>query len=122
MIAIGGVVLSDHLLLPGIKNIPLRAASIRTTLGGRVVHQSIAMSSGQELVLTDPGDGIGLFTGAQLDAINMYRGSASTVDFIHHLGAWRVIVEAVDVEQADGLADPTANDTYYGTITMRIME
>jgi hypothetical protein len=122
MISIGTVVLSDHLLLPGTKNMPLRAGSTRMTLGGRPVHQSIALAAGQELSLQDPGDGVGLFSGAQIDAINLYRGSAEIVDFIHHIGSWRVIVKTVEVEQIDGYADPIASDMYYGTITMIIME
>lgn len=123
MISIGTVVLSDHLLLPGVKNMSLRIGGpIRYTIGGRPVPQSIAKKAGQELSLQDPGDGVGLFSGAQIDAINLYRGSAEIVDFIHHIGSWRVIVKTVEVEQIDGYADPIASDMYYGTITMIIME
>ena len=120
MISIGSVILDDNLLLPGHKNIATRAGSTRTTLGGRAVHQSVALPNGQELVLTDPGE-YGLFTGDQVDAINAYKSSAEVVDFVHHLGSWRVIVDSVDVEQSDGLADPTGAHTYIGTITMIIM-
>ncbi|MFT5728748.1 MAG: hypothetical protein ACI8PB_002904 [Desulforhopalus sp.] len=120
MISIGVVVLSDHLLLPGVKNLASRAGSTRMTLGGRPVHQSIPIAAGQQLILTDPGE-YGLFTGDQLDAINLYKATGETVGFIHHLGSWRVIVDEVSVEQSDGLADPTGSHTYIGTITMTIM-
>jgi len=121
-VSIGGIVLSDHLFLPGLKNLPSRAMSARTTLGGRPVVQSIPLAAGQILELVDPGDGTGLFTGTQIDSINVFRASGNIVSFVHHLGTWKVIVEEVEVEQDDGYNDPINADTYIGTITMRIME
>ncbi len=122
MISIGNVVLSDHLLLPGIKNISTRATSTRYTMspgGSRAVVQSFAMPTGQSITLVDDGN-YGLFTGAQVDAINAYKASGAIVPLIHHQGSWQVIVTEVAVEQADGLADPMDTDTYFGTITMQI--
>lgn len=120
-IQLGTIVLDDNLLVPGLKNLTSRAGSTRMTLGGRPVHQSIPITAGQQLQLVDDGE-YGLFTGTQLDSINAYRASGELVDFVHHLGSWKVLVETVNVEQADGLTNPTADHTYNGTITMRIME
>jgi hypothetical protein len=121
MNSIGVVSLSDHLLLPGVKNLSSRASSTRMTFGGRPVRQSIPITAGQQLVLTDPGV-CGLFTGDQLDAINLYKASGEEVVFIHHLGSWRVIVDEVNCTLAtDNLTNPDGNDTYTGTITMTIM-
>lgn len=121
MISIGAVVLSDHLLLPGFKNLAARASSTRPTIGGRVVDQSVALSGGQELELVDPGE-FGLFTGDQLDAINGYKISREVVEFVHHLGTWNVVVHEVNVEQSDGLADPTGDHTWTGSVVMLVME
>lgn len=119
-ISIGTVTLSEHLLLPGIKNIPLRAGSSRMTLGGRYVEQSIALESGQEIELVDPGS-YGVLTGAQIDAINAYRASGEIVVFVHPQGTWNVLVVGVEVQLSDEVADPDSGDiTYYGTITMRL--
>lgn len=123
MISIGAVALSDHLLIPSLKNIQRRMSSTRYTMnpgGGRPYIQSMAMLGGQSIQLVDDGD-YGLFSGSQIDAINVYKSTGESVVFVHHLGSWLVIVTDVEVEQADGLADPTNDDTYFGTITMQII-
>lgn len=119
-ISIGAITLSDHLVLPGIKNLQKRAGSTRLTLGGRAVHQSIPVSVGQQIFLSDDS-GYGLFTTSQIDAINAYKDAATEVEFIHHVGSWTVIIESVEVEQSDGISDFTSTNTWVGTITMRII-
>ncbi len=122
MISIGSVILSDHLILPGIKNIQKRASSTRYTMspgGSRAYIQSYARPTGQTIALVDDGN-YGLFTGTQIDDINIYKETGEKVSFVHHLGTWQVIVSEVAVEQSEGLANPTDTDTYFGTITMQI--
>lgn len=123
MISIGGIVLSDHLLMPGIKNQVTRAGSTRYTMGaagGRAVYISVPILNGQVLELVDPSE-MGAFTGTQVDAINEFRATADEVTFVHHLGSWQVVVVGVEVTQADGYANPSANDLYTGTISLMIV-
>ena len=122
MISIGAVILSDHLLLPGIKNLPRRIQSTRYTMspsGSRAVIQSAAINNGQTITLVDDSD-LGAFTGEQIDAINSYLASGEEVVFVHHVGTWQVIVTNVEVTQGIPYNDPEPTDTYYGTITMQI--
>ena len=121
MISLGTRILSDHLLLDGVFTMPLTVSSTTITLGGCVVHQSIEQTGGQKLELYDPGDGLGHFTGADLRAINEYRRTAEPVDFIHHIGSWRVIVIGVDVQQSIKYNDPIDADGYAGTVTLLII-
>ena len=119
-VSIGAIVLSDHLLLPGVKNLPSRAGSVRQTISGKIIDQTIPIGAGTQLVLTDPGD-FGLFSGTQIDAVNNLRATREQVVFVHHVGSWTVVVDEVDVIQSDGFADPGVDDTYYGTITLLVV-
>lgn len=118
-VSIGAITLSDHLLVPELKNMARRVTSTRYTMGGRAVIQSAAIANGQQITLVDEGP-LGVLTGTQIDAINAYQASGEVVTFVHHTGTWRVIVLAVEVEQGIRYADPIGADTYFGRITMQI--
>ncbi len=123
-VQIDTIELSDYLQLPGLKNMVLRAGSVRYLAGGGIVDQSIAIGAGQMLTLAAVRDGNGIrgyFTGAQIDAINALRATGATVPFVHHLGSWQVRVDSVDVEPVWRYkTDPTATDKYVGTVVMII--
>lgn len=119
--SIGVVSLDENLVVPDLKNIPLLSGGVRYTLGGRPVMSAKPLVAGQEIRLVDDGK-YGLFTGAEIDAINIYRAAATVVDFVHHTGTWKVVVTAVDVDQVDGYANPGPDSLYNGTITMIIAE
>jgi hypothetical protein len=120
-VALGAVTLSDDLRLTGFRNQPLVAGNTRMTLGGRPVLQGIPLSGGRQLVLEAfrDGDGIyGHFTGTQLAAIATLRDAMTEVTLTHHLGAFQVVVLALDVTPVVDVADPAAAAEYHGTITM----
>lgn len=115
--------LSDNLRLRDFKNRPLRAGSTRYLLDGGYVNQSMSISGGQ-LFLDGYRDGNslhGYFTGAQVDAIRLLYGSGAEVDFIHHLGGWRVRVVDVDFTQISRRAAPGGTERYVGTVTLLII-
>ena len=120
-VSIGGITLSDDLRLRGIKNQSLALMSVRRTMGGRVVIQTLRMEAGRPLVLEAFRDGnatYGYFTGSQIDQICALRDASTEVTLVHHLGTFQVIVTAVDVEDIKGVADPASTDEYSGTITL----
>lgn len=123
MTAVGAVTLSEHLTVPEIQNMVTRVSSTRYTMNPnapRAVVQSYARPAGQEIRLVDDGD-YGLFTGTQIDALNVYKASGETVVFSHHQGIWNVRVVSVLVTQAEGLADPGPENEYYGEVVLQIV-
>lgn len=121
MASIGTITdLHENLALPGIKNLQQRAGETRWTLGGRPVVDSIPLEAGQLITLEEETE-YGLFTTTQVDAINAYKASGEEVTFSHNMGTWQVIVEETNFTQSEGLTDPGPDDTWYGSVTMRIM-
>jgi len=120
-VSIGLINLSEDLLLPGVKNLPSRAGSVRSTVTGKILDQSIPIGAGNQLVLTSPG-GLGLFTGEQIDKVNLLKSSREKVVFTHHIGSWTVVVDKVEVTPGIEYAAPEGGDNYYGTVTLIIVE
>jgi hypothetical protein len=117
------IVLSDDLRIRGLKNLPVRAGSVRYLLDGGYVDQSMLLVGGTLILEAfSEGDGVcGYFTGAQVDAIRDLRLARTKVLFVHHTGQWQVKVLEIEVEPVQGRADPNGNSIYIGTITLLIV-
>ncbi len=113
-VTLGGVVLSDHLVLEGLESGPIIAHSMHYTLGGSAVVQSDDNDDtvGRPLRLT----GKNHFTLQQIQDVRMLRGQ--TVSLIHHRGTFDVIIIDTPVDPTINYADPIADDWYSGEITM----
>lgn len=120
-VSLGGISLDEGLRLEGVGNQPQVAASVRKTLGGRPVVQSIPVAAGRELLLEAyrGGESIrGYFTGSQFSALAALRDAAQAVTLVHHLGTFRVRILSLQLETVSGVSDPDGSTIYIGTITM----
>lgn len=113
-VSLGGITLSDHLVLTGLDSGPLVTYSITPTLGGSAVIQSDANDDAGGIKLTLVADNS--LTLAQVQAIRGLRGQ--TVELVHHRGTFDVIVIDTPVTPAINYADPVDDDWYSGEITM----
>ena len=109
---LGGVTLSDHLVLDGLETAPLIAHSQRRTLTGESVVQSAPMSGGRALSLRSENH----LTLEQINQVRALAGQAVTM--VHDRGTFTVLVVGIDVEAAFDHADPKTDDWYSGTINM----
>lgn len=113
-VSLGGVILSDHLVLEGLETGPLVAYSIKTTLGGSAIVQSDDMDADIGIKLRLQGENH--FTLQQIQDVRALRGQ--TVELIHPRGTYQVIVLKTPAEPAINYADPVADDWYGGEIIM----
>jgi hypothetical protein len=119
-VSIGGVALSEDLTLQGLINESKMLLSVNQTLGGGVVTRGVARSGGRELILEAVRDGgiVGFFTGEQAAQLAAIRDSMQAVELVHHLGAFVVIITAIDLKSVTGVVDPSDETLYYGSINM----
>lgn len=113
-VSLGGVALSDHLVLDGLEAAPLVGYSVDITLGGQAVVQTDEMDAAVGLELQLRGENH--FTLAQLQAVRALRGQ--TVSLVHHRGTMDVVVLNTEIEPTIDYADPAGTDWYSGVITM----
>jgi hypothetical protein len=113
--SLGGITLSDNLILGGIESAPGIAFSAKRTLGGRqIVQVGPSLSGGRVLTL----QGENHFTLGQVTAIKALSTSGASGAMVHARGSFTVIVTGVDVEPTIPYADPVSTDWYSGTITL----
>jgi hypothetical protein len=114
-VTLGGISLSNSLILGGLEKAPGVAYSARRTLGGRMVVQvGATLSSGRELSLSAENH----FTLAQVGAIKALESAGLPVTLVHHRGTFNVLVVGVDVEPAIPYSDPDTADWYSGAINL----
>lgn len=117
-ITLGGITLSDHLVLLGIEEAPARAMSSQRTLGGRmVVAVGPSLTDGRSLSLQSENH----LTLAQITSIKALEASGQTVTLSHPRGTFSVIVTGTpDVKPDIQLVNPASSTTQWwsGTITM----
>jgi len=110
---LGGVTLSDHLVLDGLETAPLVSHSQRRTLTGESVVQAAPMVGGRALSLLADGH----LTLDQIQAVRALAGQVVTLT--HGRGTFTVLVIGMDIEQFffDNV-DPVGNSRYSGRINM----
>ena len=115
MIALGSLVLSDHLVLGGLESDPPIAFSARRTMGGRAVVQSIPLSTaGRELTLA----GDKHFTLEQILDVQSLARLNRPVELSHYRGTYRVLITRVDPEPLEQSAEPGSDAVYSAVIYM----
>lgn len=114
MISLGGITLSDHLVLTGLESAQLVGYGVIQTIGGKAYVQSDANDpvAGVELTLS----GVNHFTLSEIQALRDLRGQ--TVELVHHRGTFNVLIINTPVEPAVDYADPQDDDWYSGEIQM----
>lgn len=113
-ITLGGITLSDHLILTGDITAQRVVANKRRTIGGEAHITTATVSSGDDLILS----GENHFTRAQIVSIKELEAARTAVSLVHHTGTYIVLVTGTNVEQTFNYADPVSTDWYSGDITM----
>ena len=116
-VSLGGITLSDHLVLLGIEEAPRRAMSSRRTLGGRmVVQMGPLLDRGRDLSLQSEGH----LTLVQVSAIKALEAAGQPVVLSHPRGTFHVIVTGLEVEPDEQLVNPASTTLQWwsGTITL----
>jgi len=115
-VSLGGISLSDHLVLDGIETAKHVAMSARRTLGGRMVIQvGATLTGGRELTLS----GKNHFTLNQINAIKELEKLGQSVQLIHPRGTFVVFVTETPVTPTVSYVDPEGNDWYSGSIILQ---
>ena len=116
-ITLGGVTLSDHLLLLGIDDAPALSVSARRTLGGSMVIQSRPLVGGRSLALQSEYH----LTHAHLTAIKALENAGEVVALVHPRLSCNVLITSIEVEADFSYVDPGASGAdpwYSGTINL----
>lgn len=116
-VSLGGIVLSDHLILDGLESAPVVASSVRRTLGMRPVVRTLAGSTvgGRELTLS----GENHFTLAEVAALRGVAAAGQPVTLVHHRGTFVVTIIRIESEATIRYADPTVDDWYSAVIYLQ---
>lgn len=114
MITLGGISLSDHLILGGIETAPDLAYSQRRLIGGASYVQTDAIIGGRELTLS----GENHFTLAEITAVKALAAAMQPVTLVHHRGTFTVLIVAVEATPTFAHADPDDDSWYSGSINM----
>lgn len=113
-VTLGGVALSDHLVLEGLENGARIATSTRRTLGGGSVTQMIGLTGGRTLTLQAENH-ISL---AEIEQVKGLEAAAQAVTLVHPRGTFSVVITGTDFATDHPLADTPSDELYSGTITM----
>lgn len=117
-VSLGGVSLSDDLVLEGIETARRVTYSSRRTLAGRHVLQvGPPLSGGRTISLQSENH----ITHAKLLAIKAVEAAGAVVTLVHHRGTFSVLIVSIEMEPDSPLANPADDSTvpwYSGTITM----
>ena len=113
-VSLGGITLSDELVLHGLESAQMIATSVTHTLGGSAVVQYDPMD--QETGLTLTLESKLHLSLADIQAVRALVGQE--VALVHHRGTYQVVVVNTPDEPAVAFRDPAAEDFYSGEITM----
>jgi len=113
-VTLGGIVLSEHLVLTGLENAPPVAYSQKRTIGGKSVVAVAPVAGGRTLTL----QGENHYTLAQIEAVQTIAQLGAPVTLVHHRGTFSVLITSIEVDPTTDYANPGANDWYNGTITL----
>ena len=115
MVSLGGITLSDHLVLQGLETAPTIAWSSRQTFG-RAVIQVLSIHGGTPLSLISENH----LSLADVQAMNGLMAAGQDVELVHHRGTFTVVIVAVDVKPAVLYHDPAPEDWYSGEIKLLV--
>lgn len=115
-VTLGGIALSDHLILTGIETSSGVSVNSRRLLGGTVNHQVAAVIGGRDLALN--GDGYH-FTLDQITAVKVLEAIRQPVELVHPRGILTVLITGTPVEPEEPLADQQGDSWYGGEILLR---
>jgi hypothetical protein len=112
-VSLGGIVLSDHLVLDiGPSGV---AHSQRRLIGGASLLQVDGNSGGRQLTL----GGTNHWTLGQVEQIRALEAAALPVLLVHHRGTFSVVITSTaDLQPMRAYANPIGSDRYSGTITL----
>lgn len=113
-VTLGGITLSDHLVLSGIETAPGVVVNSRRLLGGALNIQTASVSGGRALTLS----GENHFTLAQVSAIKVLEAQGQSVELIHPRGTFNVLIIGTPVEPEEQLADQPDDAWYSGDINL----
>lgn len=122
-ISLGGLVLSDDLIIENIYNAASIGQSENITIGGSPVVHSDPQSGGRNFLLTTHmlnGHHVGTFTTAQLDTLKAHETSGSEIVFIYETQTFNIKIKAggFNVKPLLPKANQSATDLHVGSITL----
>ena len=120
-VQVGDVILDERLLLRGLFDSPLSQTTQTRLLSGGLHVYSKTLTSRNLSISTDGPNGVkhGLFTRSQLNQLASIRDSATTVNLIHGVDTFEVIIpsDGISVEAVIERSTKNAGDRYTGTIS-----
>lgn len=113
-VTLGGLVLSDELILSGLETAKNVVVSQRRSLAGRSITRIDPAPGGRTLTLS----GENHFTLGQITAIKELAATCQAVTLVHHRGTYHVKIIDTPVVPAIDYANPSDDEWYSGEITM----
>jgi len=114
MIILGGVTLSDHLILEGLEIAQGIVINQRRTITGRSVIQSAPLVGGRTLFLTSESH----LTLQQVNDIKQLENAGLPVSLVHPRGTFNVLISGMDITQDEQCVDLDVDAWFSGTINM----
>jgi hypothetical protein len=114
MISIGGLTLSNHLILAGLESAAPVAISQKRTVGGKLFYRTSPTIKGRVLTLS----GKHHFTHGQIKQLRVMATIGAPLALIHPRGNYSVIVTGISPDPSINYSDPVDGDRYSGEITM----
>ena len=114
MTSLGGVVLSDHLILDGLENAPGIVVNQRRTITGKSVVQHAPVIGGRAISLLSESH----LTLQQVQDIKTIESNGVAVTLVHPRGTFSVIVTGVSVTQDEECVDLDIDAWFSGSINM----
>lgn len=111
MISLGGISLSDNLLLKGLRGEPV-AVDVQRSEGGVAQVLVAQMEGGRVLGLE------GYFTAAQVDALMDMAMLRQPVTLVHPRGTFSVLITGSSLEDWIEYVEPDPDDFEVGTINL----
>jgi hypothetical protein len=118
-VTLGGVTLSDHLVIQGIETAPARAFGGQRLMGG-AMHTDVgpALTGGRVLSLQSEFH----LTQTDVDAIKELEAAGNAVSLVHPRGTFTVYITGVDVEPDEWLVDPDDADILWYSGIINLLE
>lgn len=113
-VTLGGITLSDELVLHGLESRRMSEVAVTYLLGGKAVVQADPLDQVSGVPLSLAGEYH--FTLAEIKAVQGLVGQE--VELVHHRGTFSVVVVGVPDEPADPVSNPTDAEWYSGEISM----